>query len=238
MNRQRSAFTLIELLVVISVIAILVALLLPALGRAKEAARISLCGSNLHQLALGALLYVEDYDGHVPTYPIGGMKPIGLTRRVAMEFKNYYGMGHEVFFCPSNLSFDPGTSEWVFTRRGGIGYMNLMNIPANRSWYADHTTTSPPNENGSMGGEDLTPRRLPLAQEDEGKGFLLWADYLIKINGKEVYIFNHTSPPGGADWAPATPQGGHVVHVDGHAEWRPWGEMKIRIDVLGESVYW
>ena len=116
----------------------------------------------------------------------------------------------------------------MLLRRGFIGYMNMMNIPAQRGWY---------DENGNLGGEPITPRRLPLAQEDEGKGFLLWADYLIKINGEEVYIFNHTSPPGGADWSPAIPHGGHVVHADGHAEWRPWGEMKIRIDVLGESVF-
>jgi prepilin-type N-terminal cleavage/methylation domain-containing protein len=59
-SRRGSGFTLIELLVVIAIIAILAALLLPALSRAKESAQSAKCKSNVRQLALGMLMYVED----------------------------------------------------------------------------------------------------------------------------------------------------------------------------------
>ncbi len=59
-------FTLIELLVVISIIAMLTALLLPALGYARESARSLLCRSNLRQFALAAHAYATDHDGRYP----------------------------------------------------------------------------------------------------------------------------------------------------------------------------
>ncbi len=65
---DRRAFTLIELLVVIAIIAILAALLLPALSRAQVQGKKAKCTSNLHQIGLGILLYAPDNDGRLPQY--------------------------------------------------------------------------------------------------------------------------------------------------------------------------
>ncbi len=62
-----SGFTLIELLVVISIIAVLVAIMLPALAKAREAARASVCGSQLKQTSLAFEMYRNDFEGYYPS---------------------------------------------------------------------------------------------------------------------------------------------------------------------------
>jgi prepilin-type N-terminal cleavage/methylation domain-containing protein/prepilin-type processing-associated H-X9-DG protein len=63
---MRRGFTLIELLVVIAIIAILAAILFPVFARAREKARQASCTSNLKQIALGLLMYAQDYDERFP----------------------------------------------------------------------------------------------------------------------------------------------------------------------------
>jgi prepilin-type N-terminal cleavage/methylation domain-containing protein/prepilin-type processing-associated H-X9-DG protein len=76
--RNKRAFTLIELLVVIAIIAILAAILFPVFAQAREKARQTTCLSNMKQLGLGAMMYLQDYD---ETYPLAGYLDNPSTRQ-------------------------------------------------------------------------------------------------------------------------------------------------------------
>jgi prepilin-type N-terminal cleavage/methylation domain-containing protein/prepilin-type processing-associated H-X9-DG protein len=77
----RHAFTLIELLVVIAVIALLIGILLPALGQARLAGRTTACGARLQQLGIACTAYLNDFRDHLPQrmgpLPTGGESVIG-----------------------------------------------------------------------------------------------------------------------------------------------------------------
>jgi len=65
-GRPSDAFTLVELLVVIGIIALLISILLPALGRAREAANTTQCLSNLRQVGIYLNLYANEHRGFLP----------------------------------------------------------------------------------------------------------------------------------------------------------------------------
>ena len=76
MNSSRKAFTLIELLVVIAIIAILAAILFPVFAQARAAARGASSQSNLKQMSLGVIMYVQDYDETFPLFQGWGTGPV------------------------------------------------------------------------------------------------------------------------------------------------------------------
>jgi len=93
MNRGlRNAFTLIELLVVIAIIGILAAMLLPALGRAKETARRISCVNNLKQLQLSVQMYSDDFDGEYPSR---------IRPQWPFRLKSYY-VDEKLLICPTD----------------------------------------------------------------------------------------------------------------------------------------
>ncbi len=105
--KTRSAFTLIELLVVIAIIAILAAILFPVFARARENARRASCTSNLKQIGLGLVQYVQDYDEKYPLTFLNingssnGFQDAQDERGWAYNIQPYM-KSVQVFQCPSD----------------------------------------------------------------------------------------------------------------------------------------
>jgi len=130
----RRAFTLVELLVVVAIIAILAAMLLPALQGAKEQAKRAQCASNLHQIGLGIHLYVDNNDGFLPydgrpggvgVFCYGGKPQCfqpGCYNTAGRLLNPYVGNDDQVWHCPADRGHP--FENWPFNQSYFLGAGN------------------------------------------------------------------------------------------------------------------
>jgi len=194
---MQRAFTLIELLVVIAIIAILAAILFPVFAKAREKARQASCQSNLKQLALGMLMYSQDYDEILPAWKISGS--CGNANVWFWKHAIYpYVKNHQLFICPS--------SRWNYQATCGHfhPFANAMNLPSS---YAVNDCW----DGGGCGNQiEMSSIIRPAELFMIGEGIAPWRPY-SRPNPNDLSC-NTNYPAVNND-------GINVAYCDGHVKW-------------------
>jgi prepilin-type N-terminal cleavage/methylation domain-containing protein/prepilin-type processing-associated H-X9-DG protein len=219
MKSQR-AFTLIELLVVIAVIAILAALLLPALSSARQRAWTTQCNSNLHQAGLGMRMFADDNNELYPEsgeiIPWDFANPDAPTNSWMQQIFHYV-QNTNVYHCPGNVQL-PANNQSAFNYFNGV---RAAYVVANGFAPVDSRRISFPAAFVLSG--DTIDNDQYFSSDDSDKD-----DYTQNCVGGE------TNGTPAVEWQ-AHGKGQNLLFADGHVKWYKGydaGEMTFRYDSM------
>lgn len=226
MYRRRS-FTLIELLVVVAIIAILAAMLLPVLGRAREKARRTVCMGNLKQCGMSLAMYADEWDSQVPySYP----RPNGCTSQC-------YRMNvtPPVAFWPwwdLRPMIQPYAGDLSVWECPALGVPHLDDAANTFTHLYGSLMYFPGHQNLSFGGAGIPPTDLVklaardwVVLQDMNDYSDWWKYYRGNHSGAPLWYENPTVNPSNA-YLKGLPSGGNLLFADLRAVWYAWGDLQ------------
>jgi prepilin-type N-terminal cleavage/methylation domain-containing protein/prepilin-type processing-associated H-X9-DG protein len=218
-QRKLTGFTLIELLVVIAIIAILAAILFPVFARARENARRASCQSNLKQIGLGVMQYVQDYDELYPmTRNSTATVSTGGTSWGLWRVNTYpYVKSTQIYSCPSgarsvNGSYITSSGTLTFSENNSYGANEYVMV------------------NGNNGVNPAAPYSQARVGQSSLMGMLADATYAVWPNPSRVinanYTVNQTAVPNAPDPTLARHfEGSNILYADGHVKYQTQQQM-------------